>query len=81
MTKGYAHLGHAHAQHIVAERLLHGAGVEEDKVGLLSLFHAEFSMDSCRFFVVILELMLQFLFVMLLMNMILFLLLHLSAPW
>ena len=32
ILKGYARIGHPHAQHIVGERLLHGKGVEQDKV-------------------------------------------------
>ena len=30
----YANLGHADAQHILGERLLHGKGVEKDQVTL-----------------------------------------------
>ena len=32
----YANLGHADAQHILGERLLHGKGVEKDQVTLFS---------------------------------------------
>ncbi len=35
MSRAYAHLGHAHAQHVVGERLLRGAGV--DKVAARSV--------------------------------------------
>ena len=36
LSHAYARLGHAHAQHVVGERLLHGKGVPKNEVGQLS---------------------------------------------
>ena len=32
LSHAYARMGHAHAQHVVGERLLHGKGVDKDEV-------------------------------------------------
>jgi hypothetical protein len=34
LSRAYASIGHAKAQHIVGERLLHGVGVQKDEVGM-----------------------------------------------
>ena len=38
LSRAYASLGHAKAQHIVGERLLHGVGVEKDEAAAMRYF-------------------------------------------
>lgn len=38
LSRAYASLGHAHAQHLVGERMLHGAGTAKDEVQAMKYF-------------------------------------------
>lgn len=55
ISRAYASLGHAHAQHLVGERMLHGAGTAKDEVPFCNVlgkkvgqshFHPDFKSDT-----------------------------------